>query len=163
MGKEADLLIEALRIALIDQKNDDNALQMEKYMKNHFPFLGIKSPQRKQISNEFFKHSGLLKEPIQPDFVRELWDMPEREYQYIALDYIEKSLRKINKEHFPLFEMLLTTKSWWDTVDMIAQKPIGKIALDHPEIIQEKIDNWSTDENMWLRRTSIIFLSLIHI
>ncbi|MEN2766316.1 DNA alkylation repair protein [Ornithinibacillus sp. 16A2E] len=29
--------------------------------------------------------------------------------------------------------------------------------MEHPEVIQEKIEKWSTDSNMWLRRTSILF------
>src|SRR5690606_3000498 len=73
------------------------------------------------------------------------------------LDYIDKQLKNISKEHLSLMHQLITTKSWWDTVDMLAQKPIGKIAEDSPSIINSTIDNWSQNENMWLRRTAILF------
>lgn len=66
-------------------------------------------------------------------------------------------LPKLGKEHLELLEKLLTTKSWWDTVDMLAQKPIGKIALESPEVIPERITEWAHHENMWLRRTAILF------
>jgi 3-methyladenine DNA glycosylase AlkD len=150
-------LFQKLTDELEANRNSDNAYQMEKYMKNQFPFFGIKAPERKKISNRFFQETNLLKKPFDSAFVLALWDKNEREYQNIALDYIDKSLRNISIEHLTLMESLITTKSWWDTVDMLAQKPIGKIAMDHPEVIQEKIEKWSTDSNMWLRRTSILF------
>ncbi|MFS0672561.1 DNA alkylation repair protein [Ornithinibacillus sp. 179-J 7C1 HS] len=150
-------MIESLVNALEKHRNDENAYYMEKYMKNRFTFLGIKTPERRMVSNAFFKEIGILNQPFNNDFVIELWRMEEREYQNIALDYIEKVLGKITKEHIDLFESLITTKSWWDTVDMLAQKPIGKIAMDSPQFILGKIDDWASHQNMWLRRTAILF------
>nr|WP_034645106.1 DNA alkylation repair protein [Bacillus methanolicus] len=138
-------------------RNSENAAAMEKYMKGHFLFLGIKKPERAQIEKEFFKATGILKEPFHPDFVKELWNLPEREYQYTALTYIEKSLKKLGKEHVKLMEFLITEKSWWDTVDMLAQKAVGKIAADYPEVISETIEEWAGSHHLWLRRTAILF------
>lgn len=138
-------------------RNSENAAAMEKYMKGHFPFLGIKKPERVQIEKEFFKKTGILKEPFYPEFVKELWNLPEREYQYTALTYIEKSLKKLGKEHVKLMEFLITEKSWWDTVDMLAQKAVGKIAADDPEIIPVTIEEWAGSHHLWLRRTAILF------
>ncbi|MFP3380570.1 DNA alkylation repair protein, partial [Bacillus sp. SIMBA_069] len=39
--------------------NADLAGPMEKYMKNLFPFLGIKSPVRKELSTQLFREQGL--------------------------------------------------------------------------------------------------------
>ncbi|MEN2464447.1 DNA alkylation repair protein [Ornithinibacillus sp. FSL M8-0202] len=150
-------LLERLITELERNRNHENAYQMEKYMKNRFPFLGIKTPERRNISNRFFKQTGITKEPFNVKFVQALWEQKEREYQNIALDYIETMLPKLGKEHLELLEKLLTTKSWWDTVDMLAQKPIGKIALESPEVIPERITEWAHHENMWLRRTAILF------
>ena len=150
-------MLELLTKELEAHRHAENARQMEKYMKNLFPFFGIKTPERRKITAQFFKETGLIKQPFQSDFVLELWDKDEREYQNIALDYIDKKLRNISKEHLSLLENLLTEKSWWDTVDMLAQKPVGKISAESPEVIPETLENWSTNENMWLRRTSILF------
>ena len=38
-----------------ENKNDDLAVPMAKYMKNKFPFLGIKKPERKELSKDFLK------------------------------------------------------------------------------------------------------------
>ncbi|WP_276245342.1 DNA alkylation repair protein [Virgibacillus profundi] len=135
----------------------ENGIPMQKYMKNKFPFLGIKSPERREIMRIFYEESGILKRSFQKDFVLTLWEKEEREYQNAALDYIEKSMKKLGKKELPLMEELITTKSWWDTVDMLAQKPVGKIARDFPEVIPETIERWAYGDDLWLRRSSILF------
>jgi 3-methyladenine DNA glycosylase AlkD len=134
-----------------------NAESMKKYMKDHFPFLGIKSPLRKELERQFFNKTGLLKEPFNKDFVTGLWEKEEREYQYTALVYLEKSVKKLEKNDLDFMEQLITTKSWWDTVDAIAPKPVGEIARMFPEVIHETIDGWASHDNMWLRRAALLF------
>ena len=54
---------------------------MARYMKNHFPFLGIQTPERRQLLKDIIQIHTL---PDKRDFqiiVRELWDLPEREFQ----------------------------------------------------------------------------------
>ncbi|GLB59138.1 hypothetical protein NCCP133_12710 [Cytobacillus sp. NCCP-133] len=104
-----------------------------------------------------FNRSGLLKYEFNSEFVEVLWEKDEREYQNAALDYIGKFVKKLDKGHLPLVKKLIVTKSWWDTVDMLASHAVGAIAAKHPEIIGEKIDEWVTSDDMWLRRTSILF------
>jgi 3-methyladenine DNA glycosylase AlkD len=140
-----------------NNRNELQAKPMGKYMRNLFPFLGIKTPERTKLLKPFYQQTGILKEPFQTQFVRQLWDMNEREYQYAAIDYISKSLKKVDKSHLPLFEELITSKSWWDTVDMLAQKPVGTIAKIHPEVIPETIEGWAYSEHLWLRRSAILF------
>ncbi|MBU8880980.1 DNA alkylation repair protein [Bacillus sp. FJAT-29790] len=143
---------------LFEQHRDkEKAIPMENYMKNHFPFLGIKSPERKNLMKQFFQESGILKEAFHQDFVLALWDKEEREYQYAALDYIERSLKKLDKQHLALMEKLVSTKSWWDTVDLLASKAVGTIASNHPEVIGESIGGWAYGDHMWLSRTAILF------
>ncbi|MEH6948029.1 DNA alkylation repair protein [Bacillus sp. JJ634] len=138
-------------------RNKENAIPMQKYMKDHFPFLGIKAPRRRELMKEFFQKSGILKESFQTDFIEVLWELEEREYQYAALDYIERSINKLDKSHLPLFGKLVTTKSWWDSVDVFAPKPIGKIAANFPEVIPQTIEGWAYGDHLWLNRAAILF------
>lgn len=140
-----------------ENRNEENAGPMKKYMKDHFPFLGIKKPQRSKLEKQFFQETGLLKADFNKEFIRELWEKEEREYQYTALVYMEKSLKKLEKADLPFMEELIMTKSWWDTVDAIAPKPVGTIAEKYPEVIAETIDRWAIDDNLWLRRAAILF------
>ncbi|WP_160724488.1 DNA alkylation repair protein [Bacillus sp. USDA818B3_A] len=149
--------IDLLTKLFVENQNEDNARPMQKYMKGHFPFLGIKTPLRRVLEKQFFQETGVLNEPFNKEFVKELWNKDEREYQYTGLSYIEKSLKKLQKQDLQLMEQLITTKSWWDTVDAIAPKPVGKIASAFPEVIEETIEDWSVHPDMWLRRASILF------
>ncbi|MDP4163299.1 MAG: DNA alkylation repair protein [Bacillota bacterium] len=138
-------------------RNEVNAGPMKNYMKGHFNFLGIKTPLRNELQKHFFEESKLLKEPFQHDFVLRLWEKDEREYQYAALAYIAKSLKKLQKDDLELMEHLITTKSWWDTVDMLAAHPVGMIAKEFPEVIESSIESWASGDHLWLRRTAILF------
>ncbi|MBT2756542.1 DNA alkylation repair protein [Mesobacillus foraminis] len=150
-------LAETLEDMLRARGNKAHAEQMSRYMKGHFQFFGIKTPERREIQKEFFQKTGILKEPFNEEFVLALWEKPEREFQMAAIDYVEKYLKKLGKEDIYLMEKLITTKSWWDSVDTLAQKPVGTIVFKHRELIPELVERWAVSENMWLRRTAIIF------
>jgi 3-methyladenine DNA glycosylase AlkD len=147
----------SIRKTFYQNQNKENALYMQKYMKNKFPFLGIKTPKRKELMKVFYQETGILKKPIDREFVLALWNKDEREFQYAALQYIERSLKKFDRADLPLMEQLITTKSWWDTVDLLASKAVGKIAKDHPSVIEESIEGWAYGNNLWLKRTAILF------
>ncbi|MEH7113620.1 DNA alkylation repair protein [Neobacillus niacini] len=152
MRNEQEVLIKLYE----NHRNEENAGPMRKYMKEHFPFLGIKSPLRKELKRQFFKQTEILKEPFDKKFVLRLWEKDEREYQYTAITYIGKYHKKLPKDVIPFFEELLTTKSWWDSVDGLAPL-VGEIVKRYPEVIEETINQWSVHDNMWLRRTAILF------
>ncbi|SEN44996.1 3-methyladenine DNA glycosylase AlkD [Mesobacillus persicus] len=150
-------LVGEIRERFAEKANKENAEQMSKYLKNHFTFFGIKTPLRREIVKGYFHETELLKKPFSEEFVLSLWAEPEREFQMVAADYIVHNLKNLKKQHIDLMEQLITTKTWWDSVDTLASKPVGKIVADHPELITERLDRWAVSENMWLRRTSIIF------
>jgi 3-methyladenine DNA glycosylase AlkD len=155
--KTVDEKISLLEDLFEQHRNPDNAGPMEKYMKNHFPFLGIKTPLRRKLEGQFFKTTGILQESFNKELVITLWTKAEREYQYAAVDYIGKSLKKLAKEDLVFFEELITSKSWWDTVDGIAPHAVGEIASRFPEVISETMDSWASADNFWLRRAAILF------
>lgn len=138
-------------------RNREKAAGMEKYMKNHFPFLGIKKPLRAELEKEFYARTRLLKEPYHQEFAERVWELPEREYQYTALGYIAKYSKKFEPAVLDFLKRLITEKSWWDSVDTLASGPVGTIARNHPEAILPELDQWAISENMWLRRTAILF------
>jgi 3-methyladenine DNA glycosylase AlkD len=148
--------IEKLTTLFEENRNDENAGPMKKYMKDHFPFLGIKSPLRKELERQFFKDTEILKEDFNKDFVIGLWEKDEREYQYTAITYMGKFIKKLPRDIMSFLEGLITSKSWWDSVDSIAPL-VGELARKYPEVIEETIDGWSVDDNFWLRRTAILF------
>ncbi|MCM3694076.1 DNA alkylation repair protein [Neobacillus niacini] len=152
MSNEVKRLIQLFE----ENRNEENAGPMKKYMKDHFPFLGIKSPLRKELEKQFFKETGILKKEFNKEFVEGLWEKDEREYQYTAITYMGKFSKKFPKDVIQFLERLLTTKSWWDSVDSITPL-VGDMARNYPELIDETINHWSVDDNFWLRRSAILF------
>ena len=141
---------------MFEFKNEDHAIAMSLYMRNKFKFLGIKSPKRKEIFKQIFENFKNNKE-IDKEFVVKFFNKDYREFQYIAIDYLIKMKKYFLKDDIFFIKDLIITKSWWDTVDLIASNLLGEICKKYPSLIDEQIVFWINDENMWLRRSSIIF------
>ena len=124
---------------------------MKKYMRNQFEFLGVYATERKIISKKIIKLKK--EENIDWNFVKELWDNPYRELQYLALDYIDAKKKLLTAENLDNLKDLIITKSWWDTVDYI-HKFVGIISLNYP-LSKDIILQWSINNNIWLRRVAI--------
>jgi len=63
---------------------------MAAYLKKKFKLLGIKTPERKLIQKQIIdKHGYLALEEIEI-VVKELWDLPFREFHCLAIDLIVK-------------------------------------------------------------------------
>jgi len=52
---------------------------------------------------------------------------------------------------------MITHKSWWDTVDLIATKLVGEYFRIFPDQRGRYVEKWIASNNIWLQRTSIIF------
>jgi 3-methyladenine DNA glycosylase AlkD len=52
---------------------------------------------------------------------------------------------------------MITTTSWWDTVDSITPKILGKYLNDFPSQRDKVIKLFLKTNNMWLHRSCIIF------
>lgn len=140
---------------LYNNKNEEQAIPMAKYMKNQFPFLGLKKPERVALAKPFLKEKKKEAE-IDWGFIYQCYDLPEREFQYVAIDYMKLVKDKFKPNDMEEIEKLLTTKSWWDTVDAI-NIVVGHIAMKYPEVKGGIITKWMKSENIWLNRIAIIF------
>ena len=130
----------------------DNVIPMEKYMRNKFRFLGIKTPERRKLAKKLFKNIDKNTE-IDWDFVFKCWENDFREMQYLALDYIKILQKTLLPKDITNLKKLIVSKSWWDTIDNI-DLIIGQMALEF-EKIDEILLEWSISENIWLRRIAI--------
>ena len=83
--------------------------------------------------------------------------MPEREFAYTAIIDAFASCEKREREHIDVLEHFVVTKSWWDTVDTIADHLIGFHLQRFPELIPAYVEKWLLSDNIWLQRTAILF------
>ena len=133
------------------------AIPMKKYMKDKFEYLGLSSIPRKEIYREFFKVNGMPEISEIDKLTMELWERPEREYQYFAMILLQKMEKKFNLGILPLYEYTITEKSWWDTVDFIAANLAGLLLKRNWDNIVEITGKWMASGNMWLQRTALLF------
>ena len=129
--------------------NPEQAIRMSAYMRDQFNYLGIHTPLRRKLSRDIIK----AQKAVNWDFIFKCWEQPEREFQYFAIDCLDKVKSTLLPADIPNFRRLITEKSWWDTVDGLVAI-VGYIALRYTEV-NEILLKWSTDENIWLRRTAI--------
>jgi 3-methyladenine DNA glycosylase AlkD len=137
--------------------NPSQAPGMEAYMKHHFVFFGIKSEVRKNALKSFIADHGL---PTDADFestMIELWQADQREVHYCAQELFFRKKWYSQEQSFQLIETMITTNSWWDTVDFIAANICGAYFKAFPEKISTIMPIWNLNENRWLIRSSFLF------
>ena len=140
------------------QQADRNiAVNQEAYLQNQFELYGLPTPLRKEIQKPFLLKENLPNKKELPHIITELWSKPQREFQYFAIDLNRKYLKKIEFQDIELFELMITNKSWWDTVDLIATNLVGAYFKLFPEQIIPVTKKWMNSDNMWLQRTCLIF------
>jgi len=137
--------------------NPQNAVAMSAYMKNHFSFFGIKATERRALFKLFVAEYRQISKVEMLLFVRQCWLMPEREMQLCAMEILVKHRKQWDNDYFVLFEEMITTKSWWDTVDFIAANLVGDFLSRNSAMIEPAVTRWMKSENMWLQRTAILF------
>lgn len=139
--------------SLYSVRCEEDALYMSRYMRDQFKFLGVKSPKRKEIQNNYFKNIG----SFDIEFARRLYRGEYREFKYVSIDYIIKNKKHLKKDDILFIKDMIVFEPWWDTVDLIASNVVGYMCTKCPELINGLLKDWVNDSNMWVNRTSIIF------
>lgn len=139
-------------------KNSDAIIAQAQsaYMRNLFPYFGLKKDTRAEIQKIVFKQIQIADEQELIAVVKELWSLPQRELHYAAQELCLKYKKLWSESILDLFEFMIRTNSWWDTVDFISVKLVGQYLVMFPDQIH-KIKNWHLDSDIWIARTSIIF------
>ena len=137
---------------MIQHKNEEQAQKMSKYMLNKFEYIGIKTPERREIFKNFFKEYK-NEEKIDWEFVNNCWENKYREFQYVAADYLKNMKDKLTIDDIPKLKQFILKKSWWDTIDNL-DMTIGALALKDSNVNKILLE-WSINENIWLRRIAI--------
>lgn len=150
--------ISQLEAAFNQNKNEDNAFQMKKYMKDLFSFYGIKTTERRAIFHELLKSN---KQEISEDYRKIALTLIKKEYRelhYCGIEILIKNLKKnYRKDDIKLVETFLITNSWWDSVDTISKYLLGQYLIEFPNETEKVIERFSNSENKWLNRSAIIF------
>jgi 3-methyladenine DNA glycosylase AlkD len=148
--------VASLKTLFEQNANPAQAGPMKKYMRDQFEYLGIKSPQLKTLFRRAIEENGLPPLEELENVIRELWDLPQREYQYLAIGLMERLEKKLPSSAIKTLEYMIVHKSWWDTVDNISHI-VGVLFKHYPDVREKYLAKWRASNNFWLRRTAILF------
>jgi len=136
--------------------DDETAIAAKAYLRNQFEHFGITTPLRRDICKGYMKKNL----PSYDDVLiiaKELWQLPQREFQYFAVELLVAYKRQWDEKIISLFEYMLIHKSWWDSVDHIASELTGPYFKLFPKKIKPITGKWNRSHNIWLQRSSIMF------
>jgi len=147
---------ESARQLLEPHRDAALAANMARYMKGRFPFLGLPRPVYQPLLRPLMLSlRAEVNEDLLLDTARQLWKLPEREYQYVAGDLLDRYSKVLTPASLPVLQELIETKSWWDSVDQLTGRVVGPLVRAHPEL-RRAMDRWSRHGNFWVRRAAIL-------
>lgn len=156
---EKTLLLTAVQEIFESSRNEECAKGMVAYMKNQFSFIGLSSEQRRRLQHPILLELKQITSTAKKwEIIEALWQLKEREYHYLALDWLKTfKSTDFNEDDDKRFYALLTTNAWWDSIDVLGPHPIGKWAKQYPERARQVFNEWKKDESFWVNRVCIIY------
>ena len=149
--------VHAVEHALIPLADEAKAQGMKAYLLNQFEFLGLAAPVRRAA----VKAIGKVKWQSSADLLAAaelLWQKPEREYRYTAVDLLRQQSAQLNVKDLPALQALLLQDAWWETVDGLS----AVIAEVMHAAVQQKpnaavtMDVWLKHPSHWVRRSAML-------
>lgn len=151
----ADTVMERLTAAYAAAADPQRAAAAQTYMKDVAPFLGIPTPERRALSRTVLQGTPRPDEADCTAIALRCWQLPEREYHYFAVDYLRRHVGRCSSGFLPVARHLVTTVSWWDTVDALAAHVVGGLVAADPKLTAD-MDAWIADDNLWVARTALL-------
>lgn len=140
--------------ALAPLADPARAAGMRAYMLDQFAFLGLPAPVRraavKALVAQPWASPGALLEAA-----GQLWQRPEREYRYTAIDLLARHHRLLALDDVMALRALLETDPWWDTVDGLTAV-LGDVLFADRAAGQAMMDGWIGAASFWVRRAAML-------
>lgn len=133
----------------------ENIAPMKAYMKGQYEYFGLKSKRRRELSKGYLRE--IQKEEQFFQCVEELYRQPERELHYVAMEGYFNCKKRWGKNALEEIHWLITTNSWWDTVDFLAANCLGHYLSFDKEYARKVAQEWIQSDNLWVRRSALIF------
>jgi 3-methyladenine DNA glycosylase AlkD len=132
------------------------AAGMASYMRSTMPCYGVTRPKTKPILRELCDRWPPTSAAEYRILVEALWALPHREAKYLAIGMARAHDRFVTRGSIPLYRRMIVSGAWWDFVDEIAIRLVGRALDKDPEHITPTIRRWIDHPDPWLRRTAII-------
>ena len=147
----------AVEHALTPLADASRAEQMKAYLLNQFEFLGLPAPVRRQA----VKGIGKMQWQSVDDLLTAaelLWQKPQREYRYTAVDLLRKHSAMLSVKDLPALQALLLRDAWWETVDGLSAviAEVMHAAVQQQPNAAKIMDEWLKHPSHWVRRSAML-------
>jgi len=129
------------------------------YMKSAMPFLGVSTVPLRKVCREVFKGLSWDNAADWRADVLAIWrgaEFREERYAAIELTGVKAAGAFQDLSALPMYEEIIVTGAWWDYVDVIASHRLWAILQHEGGAMKRKMLEWSTDRDMWKRRSAIL-------
>ena len=131
---------------------------MTAYMRNQFPFLGVKASGQKAAVRAALAAAGPPRDEGEVvAAIDGLWARPEREYRYAGCQLAGRFAAMASRAMVTNAGRWITTDPWWDTCDPLARSCVGQVVRRHPTL-RSTMDRWVAADNLWLTRSALIHM-----
>lgn len=132
------------------------AAPMQANMKATQHFYGIETKERRAIFQECAAQHPVSEQKDYEEVIRTLWDGEHREDMYQALETADYFKQFQTAESWALYEDLIFSSTYWDTLDWIAGKLISGLLLRERDLFEKRLLIWRKNDNLWVRRASLL-------
>jgi len=155
---EMTQLLTDIRKALESRVDEAYKMGAERYFKEPINILGVRLPEIRQISREFYSQVKNLGKTEFFGICEELLDTGIGEETTIAFDWAWRRKSQYELEDFSRFESWLERYvSNWGHCDDISCHSVGFMLHKWPKLA-ENMPKWGKSSNRWLRRSSAVSL-----
>lgn len=151
--------LDDLRAELATAGDPERAAAQERYMKAVMPYHGLSQPRLRALLRPHLKEFAPRDRAEWEETVRTWWDdATHREEMYAALALARHRAARQWQDvrELDLYRHLIVTGAWWDVVDVVAGHLVGDVLAGHRGEATPVIREWAVDDDVWLRRTSVI-------
>lgn len=149
-------LIPEIRSGLAAAGDAERAKAQQAYMKSAMPYAGVLTPEMRKIVRALVRTHPIETRDAWHDTVMTLWrEANVREERYAATEIAAHRAYAgyaLDPASLTMYEEMIVTGAWWDHVDAVATVLVGPLLPG----VTSTMRAWSTDADMWKRRTSII-------
>ncbi len=152
-------LPQRIRTALEAVADPARAPAMQAYMKSAMLYLGVATTPRRAALKPVFAGLDWPDSAAWQADVLAVWrGAGHREERYAALELtgVRTARRFQQIDALPMYEEMIVTGAWWDYVDEIAGHRLWTLLRNDRSAMTKTMRAWSTDPDMWKRRSSII-------
>ena len=158
MGAWAETYVASVAGGLAAAAVPADAGPMAAYMRNRFPFLGVRAPAQKAVFRAALDAAGpAVEEAEVVAAIDGLWARPEREHRYAGCHLAGRFAPRASPAFVDQAALWITTDPWWDTCDALARGCVGRIVRHHPAL-RPTMDRWLGGDDLWRTRSAILHM-----